>query len=153
MISAFDNDKDRKTIIANQQLDDSKKRLKKLNNDIEKLKKSIQESSGVNPGDNNLVNDVDNVTNNEVTEEDINSVNLTEYKADLEQALEEEIKRKESIIKSIQQYQAAKTSEPIELNQELKTVELSIESKKKDIEKITKVNILSIFLLKILVIY
>jgi len=153
MISAFDNDKDRKTIIANQQLDDSKKRLKKLNNDIEKLKKSIQESSGVNPGDNNLVNDVDSVTNNEVTEEDINSVNLTEYKADLEQALEEEIKRKESIIKSIQQYQAAKTSEPIELNQELKTVELSIESKKKDIEKITKVNILSIFLLKILVIY
>jgi len=84
MISAFDNDKDRKTIIANQQLDDSKKRLKKLNNDIEKLKKSIQESSGVNPGDNNLVNDVDSVTNNEVTEEDINSVNLTEYKADLE---------------------------------------------------------------------
>jgi len=138
MISAYDNDKDRKTVIANQQLDDSKKRLKKLNNDIEKLKKNIQESSSMNPGDNNLANDVDNVTNNEVTEEDINSVNLAEYKADLEQALEEEIKRKESIIKSIQQYQAAKTSEPVELSQELKTVELSIESKKRDIDKITK---------------
>jgi len=135
MISAYETDKDR-TILATQQLDDSKKRLKKLSNDIEKLKKNIQMASGKNPGD--IMGDVDNTKNNEISEEDINSVNLAEYKADLEQALEEENKRKESIVRNIQQYQATngKASEPAELAQELKSIELSIESKKRDIDKI-----------------
>jgi len=137
MISAYGADKD-VIIIATQQLEESKKKLKELNANIEKLKKSIQESSGKNPGD-YLMSDVDSSHSNEITEEDINSVNLSEYKADLEQALEEENKRRESIIRNIQQSQAAKTTESVELAQELKSIEFSIELKKKNIEKITNV--------------
>ncbi|ORX47610.1 hypothetical protein BCR36DRAFT_584701 [Piromyces finnis] len=135
MVSAYETDNDRK-FVAVQQLEASKKRLNKLYNDFENVKSQIQK---ISPNDNtNNVNIVDVTDEHEITEEEINRVDLSEYKEELKATIESELKRKESIQRSIQQQQNinGKTYKPTKLIQELQTIDLNIESKKKDIEKI-----------------
>jgi len=139
MVSAYETDSDRK-FAAVQQLEASKKRLNKLYNDFENVKNQIQKISESNPDGTNNVSIVD--VTDEITEEEINRVNLSEYKEELKASIESELKRKESIQKAIQQQQAVngKANKPTKLLQELQSIELNIESKKKDIEKIESVS-------------
>jgi len=134
MVSAYETDNDRK-FLAVQQLEASKRRLTKLYNDLEKINNHIKELTGNNP-DGATITDI--TDNNEITEEEINNVNLLDYKAELEEILEQETKRKESLQRAIQQAQAVnvKAAKPTKLTQELQSVERNIETRKKELEKI-----------------
>lgn len=138
MVSAYQTENDGK-LKAVQLLEASKKRLNKLYLKVEQVNNQIKELSERNPEGSNATKNVADVSDHhEITEEEINSVDLLEYKAELEANLEQEIKRREGIQKAIQQQLAAggKAAKPTKLNQELQAVERNIETRKKELEKI-----------------
>jgi len=137
MVSAYETDSDRK-FQAVQQLEASKRRLAKLYNDLEKVNNHIKEISEKNPESSSTAKITDVTDQQEITDEEINKVNLLDYKSELEEAIEIEVKRKEEIQAAIQQQQAVngKASKPTKLLQELQTLDRSIELKKRDLEKI-----------------
>lgn len=137
MVSAYESDNDRK-FVANQQLEASTRRLAKLVNDLERIKMYVKEAS------NNIEECEEEENSNAkkesqgVTEEDINNVNLQEYKAELEENLENEVKNRDLLQKTLQQIQSSggKTTKPANIQQQIQTLDRSIETKKKDLEKI-----------------
>jgi len=142
MVSAYQTENDGK-LKAVQLLEASKKRLNKLYLKVEQVNNQIKELSERNPEGSNATKNVADVSDHhEITEEEINSVDLLEYKAELEANLEQEIKRREGIQKAIQQQLAAggKAAKPTKLNQELQAVERNIETRKKELEKIVYVS-------------
>jgi len=144
MVSAYETENDGK-LKAVQLLEASKKRLNKLYQTVEQVSNQIKELSERNPQISNTTSNVTDVNDQHViTEEEINRVDLSEYKAELEANLEHEMKIKEGIQKAIQQQIASggKAVKPTKLNQELQAVERNIETRKKEIEKFINVSIL-----------
>jgi len=138
MVSAYETENDGK-LKAVQLLEASKKRLNKLYQTVEQVSNQIKELSERNPQGSNTTKNVTDVSDhNEITEEEINRVDLSEYKAELEANLEQEMKRKEAIQKAIQQQIASggKAAKPTKLNQELQAVERNIDTRRKEIEKL-----------------